>query len=268
MIRALAWTALLGVAAASGGPADQNAAILESARREALSYARHLPNFICTEVVRRAGDWKGKDEWVPMDTVTLLVTYHDLKETYQILGRDGKPTKRKLETLAGAFSQGEFGSTLRMIFDPESKTEFHWERWDLSGIRGLAVFGYRVSAVNSHYGLVALTQETITGFHGEIAVDPESGRTMRWTAVAEPPAHFPIASSETSMEYGVVDIGGSEYLLPVRAESLSMERALDPDELLRLRPSQREAAAHAVRYRNQIEFRAYRKFSADARITF
>jgi hypothetical protein len=267
MRRALAWTALLGVGVTSG-QTDQNAAILEKARRVGLTYARHLPDFICTEVARRAGEWKGKDEWVPMNTVTLQLTYHNLKETYQILGRDGKPTKRRLDTLAGAFSQGEFGSTLRMIFDPESKTEFHWEHWDLSGVRGLAVFGYRVSAVNSHYGLVALTHEAIVGFHGEIAIDPESGRTMRWTALAEPPAHFPIASSETSMEYGMVDIGGTEYLLPVRAQSLSMERALEPDELLRLPPHQQDAAAHPVRYRNEIEFRSYRKFSADARITF
>jgi hypothetical protein len=266
MIRTLAGTLLLAVAA--GGQPDQNGALLESARRVALNYARHLPDFICTEVVRRAGEWKGKDEWVPMDTVTLQLTYHNLKETYQILGRDGKPTKRRLDTLAGAFSQGEFGSTLRMIFDPESKTEFHWERWDLSGIRGLAVFGYRVSAVNSHYGLVALTKEAIVGFHGEVVVEPESGRTMRWTVAAEPPANFPIAASETSMEYGMVEINGAEHLLPLHAQSLSTERALDPDAVRRLPPHQQDAAAHPVRYRNVIEFRAYRKFSADARITF
>jgi hypothetical protein len=265
MIRASAWTLLLGVAAAAGQTGG-NEAILESARRVALSYARNLPNFVCMERVRRLADWKKQGDWVPLDNLTLQLTYQGLKENYQLIGKDGKPSRKKLDALAGAFSQGEFGSVLRLIFEAESRAEFQWERWDLSGIRGLAVFSYRVRAANSRYALVALTRSEVVGFHGEIAIEPQSGRTMRWTVAAEPPADFPIMESVTTLEYGLRDIGGAEYLLPVRAEVISAERSPAPEVLRRMPAWKREAVG--LHYRNIIEFRDYRKFEADARIVF
>jgi len=266
MIRARAWIVLLGATAAATAQTGQNAAMLESARRVGLSYARNLPDFVCTEHVRRLADWKKQGDWVPFDNLTFQLTYHGQKENYQLLGKDGKPSHKKLEALAGAFSQGEFGSVLRLIFDAGSHADFQWDRWDLSGVRGLAVFSYRVRPANSRYALVALTMSEVVGFHGEIAVDPQSGRTMRWTVEAEPPAHFPIAESVTTMEYGFREIGGAEYLLPLRAESISAERLPDPEVLRRLPAWKRDAMG--LRYRNLIEFRDYRKFEADARIVF
>lgn len=257
MIRALAVAALLSAIPAARAQ-DQNGAILEAARRVALNYARHLPNFLCTEQIRRLAEWNESGSWLPVDTLTLRVTYYQEKERYQLTARNGRASRQSVESLAGAYTQGEFGSVLRLIFDDASKTEFQWLRWDRSEPRPLAVFRYRVRVENSRYLLRALTKSVVAGYHGEVAIDPESGRTMRWTVIAEPPAYFPVAESITSMVYGLRQIAGEEYLLPVAAETIVTERPLTVQEM----------GKPAMRYRNVIDFRDYRKFSADARIRF
>ena len=269
MLRTVASAALLAatalpVLAQPGG----NAAILESARRVALSYARNLPNFVCNEEVRRLGNWYSAGTWVQIDTMRLNVSFHDQKETYELVARNGRPSRQKLGSLSGAFSQGEFGSVLRLIFEPKSKAVFTWREWELSGVRPLAVFDYRVPLATSEYVLQALSHAIVVGFRGHVAIDPETGRTMRWTIDAEIPSNFPIAESVTTLEYGLRQIGGTEYLLPVRAEVVAAERVPRRREVEHLPEEKREAALRRMRYRNLIEFRDYRKFTADARITF
>jgi hypothetical protein len=264
MIRAVVFAAMLAQSAEVAQPET----ILDSARRVGLAYARHLPDFICTEDVRRFGDWKEKGDWFQLDRLSLELAYHDGKESYRLIGRNGHPSRQPLKSLNGAFSQGEFGSVLRLIFAPESRAIFEWQRWDLSGVHRLAIFDYRVRVTNSQYVLNAGTQTVVTAFHGELAVDPETGRTLRWSVEAEPPADFPIAESVTSLEYGLRTVAGVEYLLPVRAEIVAAERKPDPDRVRRMKPELQDAASHRMRYRNIIEFRDYRKFSADTRVTF
>jgi hypothetical protein len=62
------------------------------------------------------------------------------------------------------------------------------------------------------------------------------------------PSFFPIQMARTQLDYDYTDIGGSTYLLPLRAEVKMREGKL--------------------LVRNDIEFRNYRKFGADTSITF
>ncbi|MFN7992939.1 MAG: hypothetical protein U0Q18_05035 [Bryobacteraceae bacterium] len=43
---------------------DEQAAIIEDARNNALNYSRTLPNFICTEMIHRYEDPTGTESWV------------------------------------------------------------------------------------------------------------------------------------------------------------------------------------------------------------
>ena len=59
---------------------------------------------------------------------------------------------------------------------------------------------------------------------------------------------FPIQEARTQLDYEYTDISGSEFLLPLRAE-------------MRMREGR-------FLVRNNVEFRNYRKFGAEATITY
>ena len=76
------------VAAQAGDPAVEP---LEGAREYAGNYTKQLPNFICTEVIRRYEDPSGLDFWSSLDTLT---------------ARLGEP-RRFLQVVAGARQVGK-----------------------------------------------------------------------------------------------------------------------------------------------------------------
>jgi hypothetical protein len=49
---------------------QERASIIAEARKIALDYSSSLPNFICTEVISRYMDPKGKESWKLQDTLT------------------------------------------------------------------------------------------------------------------------------------------------------------------------------------------------------
>lgn len=241
---------------AAGSERDR---ILERAREISLAYSRSLPDFLCIETIRRDVNFRGP-AWVDMDTLTVQVTYFHEKESYKLLQKSGHATEQSYDSVAGATTAGEFGSTLRWIFDSESQTEFQFER---SGRRRSAIFRYRVSAANSRYKLVSGLQSTVVGYHGEVEIDPGSAYVVRVTMVADIPRGFPIRESATTVEYGSVSLDGREYLLPVHAEVEAADvphGAADPS----LPPF--PSATPETRYRNRIDFRGYRRFTVDSHL--
>jgi hypothetical protein len=87
------------------------------------------------------------------------------------------------------------------------------------------------------------------GYHGLIFVDRDSGMVSRITLEAENlPTGFPITAGSDMLDYDLAKVGDQEFVLPLRAE-------------VRLRQGR-------VLTKNEVEFRLYRKFSADASITF
>ena len=64
------------------------------------------------------------------------------------------------------------------------------------------------------------------------------------------PRSFPLDQVESAVDYDYVFIGDNKYLLPVHSEALSCARSSSQCS------------------RNVIEFRNYKKFSADTSITF
>ena len=54
--------------------------MIEAARRKALAYTANLPDFICTDTVRRYElSYRG---WTPKDTLTLQLTFFEHAESY------------------------------------------------------------------------------------------------------------------------------------------------------------------------------------------
>jgi|SRR5580698_8921993 hypothetical protein len=90
--------------------------------------------------------------------------------------------------------------------------------------------------------------KAIVAFHGELEIDGTTGEVIHFTYVAD---HLPRALNvdrvTTEVDYEFADVNGRKYLLPARSKTVT---------------------EGAISVRNDIEFREYRKFSADSTIDY
>ncbi|MFN8008701.1 MAG: hypothetical protein U0V70_17090 [Terriglobia bacterium] len=223
---------------------------LERTREKALSYTEQLPNFICTQITQRferlfPGGWQQADSFVAE------LSYYDSKEHYKILTVGNRITAdMTMEKLGGTTSTGEFGTTLRMLFDPASKASFRLEGSDQSTGHDTVRLGFQVPLDTSHYTITYNKAQTIiAAYRGRCWVDPASNNVVRLESKAiNIPETFPITRAEGSVDYDLAEIAGVKYWLPVRAEALLVE------------------GARKIHTRNVIEFKKYRKFGADVKL--
>jgi hypothetical protein len=153
------------------------------------------------------------------------------------------------DQLGGATSSGEFGSILRAIFAPESGTDFEWERW--TGLRGRwqHVFSFRTSQPIYTIRHGDSKRTIVTRARGQVFVDRETHMVTRLHFECEGiPSDFPIRSVTLDQDYDFADVGGQQFLLPLHSNVRS-----------------REAGYESW---NEVSFSGYRKFAADATITF
>jgi hypothetical protein len=231
----------------------EQASLLEQAREVAIRYSDSLPDFICTEVVRRTQDPIGNGRWRSVDTLTVKLSYSGHKEDYKLMQIDGKPTVLEFQYVGGAVSAWEFGTRLYSVFDPRSRAEFHWKGWSTLRKRRVARFSFHVARENSIYRIQYGTASTgpmviVVAYRGEAYVDEKTHMTLRLTEEAEIPLGFPINTNDSTVDYEFASVGGKQYLLP----------------------SQAYVKTRSGRFvaENNLEFREYRKFEAEANITF
>jgi len=236
-------------------PSEQDVtALVERARQKALAYTQSLPDFLATEIVRRyAGSMTDGLGGNPIDTLTIHLRYLQHKEDHKLVLVDGKPTNRTFETLEGTVASGEFGATLGAIFDPATQTAFRWQSWKNLRGRRVAVIGYQVTGGNSHYRLGTTadgrTAMADAGYHGILEIDAETGEVLYLEYIADHvPESLHLTYAGTKVDYALADIAGRNYLVPSRAET--------------------EMRAPTAWARNVMEFREYRRFSADSTIDF
>ena len=241
------------VAAPLASPSEtEQKRILAAITEYALNYSSGLPNFVCLQVTKRYVDPSATENFRLTDTIAERLSYFDHKEDYKVISVNGTPlTNRKHEQLGGATSSGEFGSMLLEIFSPESRTDFHWERWGKWGGHVAHVFSFRVEQSYSKYNITAEeVKRTITvGYHGLIYADRDTSAVIRITMDADDiPSDFPIRSAGESLEYDTVTISGNQFILPTKVDM----RMRDGKTLMK----------------NLAEFRLYNKFGADTSIQF
>lgn len=235
-------------------PYDEQYSILNEAREMALNYTKSLPNFVCLQITRRYTDrhYKAGQEplWALGDTLKARVGYFDQKEDYQLIGvNDDSVVNKNYNSVGGSISTGEFGSMLKEIFDPNTHTEFHWLRWGRLNNKLYHVYQYNVEQQNSRWSVDYQHTDTVTpAYTGLVYIDFESHLVMRVTLDALMPQSFPIQDVHSLLDYGYANISGQPALVPVRSE-------------VRMRHEM-------VATRNEIDFRGYRKYSADTSIRF
>jgi len=235
---------------------DELREVLGEARRKALAYTAGLPDFLCTETVRRYQQFAAWPGWTLQDTLTLQLTYFGHQEKYKLTAMNGRATSLTYDQVGGALSEGEFGSMLHAVFTPASLTAFQWSNWTTLRKRPAYVLAYQIDAATSVFHLTGQQTggrivSTVVGEHGLVYIDRETRDVIRMDSQAVSiPRDFPMKGATRTLDYGPAEVGGRGFLLPLHAE-------------VRLMPT----SGPTVK-RNQIDFSDYRKFTGESTIVF
>ena len=232
--------------------AEEQERIIEAARENALSYTDRLPDFVCLQLTRRYVDPTGLEmDWLKRDEIKTRVSYFEHKENYEVLSVNNRVVNnRGMFELGGANSTGEFGSMLAELFDPRTGTRFRWARHSLLRRHPVYVFHYQVLRGRSRWRIrFDNSREIVTAYRGLVYIDKEGEQVLRIAMSATGiPADFPIQEAHSRLDYDFAEISGREFLLPLKAQ-------------MNMRQSK-------FLIRNNVEFRLYRKFSAESTLTF
>jgi hypothetical protein len=246
-------TASVCLAAQAPDPPDDRA-ILDAGRENALAFTGTLPDFICTQSVRRFQGPAGSNSWRQTDRLAVQLSYSGLQENYQLVSIDDHPADQPFHAVGGAVSHGEFGSWLQSVFDPASAAEFQPEGRATVSQRAAAVFSYKVGRDHSHYDLnyregPGRVASATVGYHGRVYIDLDSNRVTRLEIEAdEIPKTFPLRRSSIALHYDFIEIASRMHLVPISAET--------------------RVATAKLAYRNEIEFSGYRKFEGTSAVHF
>lgn len=232
---------------ASGDP------FIDQAREEAFSFTETLPNYVVkqytTRYVAEAAS-RGNTSWQARDTVTADVIEENGTEKYKNILVNGQAPKVDVEK-TGTWSRGEFSSLQLDVLSPYTNANFHGKQATTIANRGAFRYDFSVQEPNSHWHIEAEGQSYLPAYSGSIWIDKENYRVLRIELSAKSlPGTFPLDTVESAVDYDYVLIGEGKYLLPVHSEALSCVRGTSQCS------------------RNVIEFRNYKKFTADSNITF
>jgi len=229
---------------------EEQQEIISEMRDYAMNYTKSLPDFICTQVTRKYVAQTGKDDFHPEATVMENLTYFDQQEHYKVTMVNDHYVDLSHDAVGGTTSSGDFGSLLRSTLSPRAEATIEFERWGTLRGNLCYVFSYRVTSGHSEWSIsYGKTDHIIVGYRGLIFVDKKAHKILRISLEAtDIPASFPVQEASDTLDYGYQNLSGQEFLLPLKAQ-VYMRHNRERD-------------------RNDIEFRLYRKYSADATIQF
>jgi hypothetical protein len=241
------------VSSENSSPADNGYStdsIISDARAAAASYSAELPNFLVQQVTTRYTGSRYVDNWRAMDVVTADVASVNGKEDYRNIQVNGRPTNRPEDT--GSWSTGEFQVTLEDVLSLSTAAVFKPHGEDRIANRDAWVYDLSVDQAHSHWQLKGQSgREYYTAYRGVIWIDKTTHRVLRIEQQARNvPRYFDYDKAESTIEYGFAAIDGKSYLLPAESENMAC------------------MSGSANCSRNVIEFKNYRKFSADSNVTF
>ncbi len=225
--------------------------IIGAAREAADQLMDGLPNFLVQQSTTRYFSRSAPPQWQVLDVVTAEVASVNGKEDYRNIMVNGKPSNRPIEK-TGAWSTGEFQTTLQSLLNPYTAAAFHKAKDDLLDGRPAYTYDFKVKQENSDWDIHAPDGSKVSpSYTGTVWIDKETSNVMRIEEQTGPmPASFPFDKAESVVEYGFVRLDGKTYPLPVHSDSLTCQRGT------------------TTCTKNDINFRNYRKFGSESTVTF
>ncbi len=225
--------------------------VISDARDASADYNADLPNFLVKQVTTRYRSWMGPRNWQPVDVVTADVAVVNGQEQYKNVLVNGHAPQGPIEK-SGAWSTGEFAVTLEDILSPGTNAAFTAHGSDTVANRDAWVYDLSVTHERSHWTIVADNGDKYNpAYTGTIWIDKETRRVLRIEEHAGAlPSTFIYNKATSTVEYGFVSIEGKQYLLPVSSANSACFTG----------------SSNCVR--NELNFRDYRKFTADSDIKY
>jgi hypothetical protein len=202
----------------------------------------NLPNFYATRTTKHFQEnpsFEKGDVKIQRQPLHISGTEKDTvsyRGGYEISESDGGRSKKRKADDPYLVTYGTFAPILRGALDSiVSHTTLAWTHWEKIAGRSVASFRFAIPEEQSSYdaggcclpdgdGTVAFRSRV--GYHGEIAVDPDTGAVLRLELIFDPKSTTPLIVSEIVVEYGPVDIGGKTYICPVKSVSISRGRSV------------------------------------------
>ena len=232
----------------TSGPVDD---VIADARAAADSFLTEMPSFLVQQATTRYYSNAFPARWMATDVVTAEVRCVDGKEDYSNILINGRPTNRPIEK-TGAWSTGEFVTTLQDLFSPYTAASFVRHGEETIAGRVAYVYDFSVRQAGSHWVIVGPDgRHEAPPYTGRVWIDKERHRVLRMeqrsSAIS---SALPYDKAESTLDYGFVSIDGKSYLLPVHSENQACMRG------------------RADCTRNEIAFQNYHKFTAESNVTF
>ena len=223
-------------------PAAQEKMLLRAIAYVAQTIPR-LPNFLAERITVQYGEaapepgttWKTVTGDTALNMRGTTKAAMRVQNGREVVEEEGAPPKpRMADTLK---TSGVFGPVLGTVLLGAIRThgDLTWIRWDMGTDGPEAVFRYRTTREKNLYftGFDSITIEDQTvesrgyePFHGELAIDPESGAILRLTLEGDLEPRLPLDRSDIMVEYAPQLLGGRTYICPARSVSISRQRAI------------------------------------------
>jgi hypothetical protein len=140
---------------------------------------------------------------------------------------------------------------LASLFDPGRDTDFKFYRSDTIHEAAAAIYDFKVPLGTSAWSIQTGGQMLRPTYSGSLWVDKSSAQVLRIEMQADKiPKDYPLDTVQSSVDYEMVSLGTSKFLLPVHAEQLSCQRG------------------SSFCSKNTIDFRDYHKYSGESTIVF
>ena len=235
--------------------------------------ARETKYFEDTPLVQRSTDSVAYQPLHFVRASSETVLYRNGRETV-----DARPAKKTVAMEPGLSTWGVFGPILGTVLVDAARSKLAWSHWEVGSNGTDAVFSYEVPKEKSHYEVnYCCTPKSqiewdqmapfhqLSGYHGEITINPQDGTIARLSVEANLTASDPITRAALVVEYASVEIGGKNYVCPVRSLSMSIAQEVQFSRGRYQQPL--EFAARPLKTMlNEVAFEQYHMFRADVRI--
>jgi hypothetical protein len=246
--------------------------VLMRLRERVLAHGERIPNHTCVETIQRdtyestAGrasascgallDFRKQRDFFQRltldstDWLRLDVAYSAGREIYSWAGAH-KFEDGDLDELVpeGAIGTGPFTTLVLSMFE-QRDPKYIFDGESTADGRRLFEYSFAVPKEHSHYRIKARNDWVITGYTGSLLVDAKSAELVKLIVRTEelPPATNS-CEIDTTLEFSVVHLSGSEYLLPKVAH-------------------QRFIGRDGFEGENTMSFSACRDFRAESKVEF
>jgi hypothetical protein len=224
---------------------------IEKVRDYAVHYTKTLPNYTCTQrVIRTTTKYPVVANFrrPQQDAIEEQVSYVDGREIHKVLKMNGQPPGSGASADQGMVSRGEWAALLSTMFQPETQTEFRFEKtMPLNGAR-VDVFSFRVPQERG-YVLAGREGKMVVGYRGKLYADAATAAVvhieMNCTGIRPNPDYSEVG---LTLDYKSTLVAGRRFILPAHY-SLHARNSLAVTEI-------------------ETDYRDYRRFAADSTVRF